>query len=111
MLDASLLCSCFQRLGRLGREVAVVLVHVDACADPVGVEFGVKLSRVDVVADTEGLDGAVCRVGQTDQIRGQRAGALLMAPVRIEDLGQLCDSGSRRPSSVRVMVMAPTGSG
>src|SRR4051794_7751727 len=48
VLDVALQRRLFQRLGRLGGKVAVILVDVYARADAVGVEFGVKLRGICV---------------------------------------------------------------
>ena len=112
MVDAAIKCRRFQRLRSFGREVAVVLVHVDARADPVGVEFGVKLHGIDVVADAESLDRTVGRVGEAGQVLGQRAGPFLVAAISVENVGEfgeqripaplLCEGDGQGPDRLGV---------
>ena len=71
----------------------MVLVDVNSRADPLGIEFGVELRRIHVVAHTERLDRAVGRVREADDISWERTGCLLVPTVRIEDVGQIFEEG------------------
>src|ERR1700694_5872552 len=68
----------------------MVLVDVYSRANTVGIEFGVELRRIRVVAHTEGLDRAAARGCEADDMGGERRGCLFVAAVRVEDVGQIC---------------------
>src|ERR1700694_990751 len=68
----------------------MVLVDVYSRADTVGIEFGVELRRIHVGPHTEGLDRAVGRGCEADDMGGERSGCLLVPAVRVEDVGQIC---------------------
>src|SRR3954451_17743055 len=62
-------CHLLDRLGLVRLEVAGVLVDVDPGAQPVDVELGVELRRVDVAADPERLHRAPGGRGEAHGVR------------------------------------------
>src|ERR1700694_5279047 len=95
----------------------MVLVDVYSRADTVGIEFGVELRRIHVGPHTEGLDRAVGRGCEGDDMGGERSGCLLVPAGRGEDVGQICkarigatgECGWDRHSTARLAVGAVDG--